>query len=112
MLLVLTLYLLSKIEVLDLIARTKNSSWIDASLELLSNQSVLNTNAWILLVKLITYKNIGITYISKVVNRAEDQRFRFRLVALITIPLCSTSSTKWTWLKHIAEGPGPSEAVI
>ena len=72
MLLVLTLYLLSKMEVLDLIARTKNSSWIDASLELLSNQSVLNTNSWILLVKLITYKNIGITTISKVVNRAED----------------------------------------
>lgn len=57
-LLVLTLYLLSKMEVLDLIARTENSSWIDASLELLSNQSVLNTNSWILLVKLITYKNI------------------------------------------------------
>ena len=72
MLLVLTLYLLSKMEVLDLIARTENSSWIDASLELLSNQSVLNTNSWILLVKLITYKNIGITTISKVVNRAED----------------------------------------
>ena len=57
-------------EVSNLIARIENNSWIDASLELPSNQSIPNTNSWILLGKLITHKNIGIATILEVVNIA------------------------------------------
>ena len=63
-------------EVLELVARTENCSWIDASLELPPNQQDPNTSAFILLGKIITYKNLGTASIIDVVNRAWRPTFQ------------------------------------
>ena len=63
-------------EVSELVARTENCSWIDASLELPPNQQDPNTSAFILLGKIITYKNLGTATITDVVNRAWRPTFQ------------------------------------
>lgn len=56
-------------EVLDLIACTENNTWIDAWVELPPNQPNPKAPTWVLLGKLITYKEVGLTIITNVVNR-------------------------------------------
>lgn len=55
--------------VLDLIACTENNTWIDACVELPPNQPNPKAPTWVLLGKLITYKEVGLTIITNVVNR-------------------------------------------
>ena len=63
-------------EVLDLIARTKNNTWIDACVELPQNQPNLKAPTWVLLGKLITYKEVGLAIVTNVVNRVWQPAFQ------------------------------------
>nr|POF07496.1 hypothetical protein CFP56_20186 [Quercus suber] len=56
-------------EVSDLITRTENT-WIDACLELPPNQYDTKNTSSVLIGKLITYKAIGTSVVSDVVNKA------------------------------------------
>nr|POE97436.1 hypothetical protein CFP56_05431 [Quercus suber] len=69
-------------EVSDLIARTKNSIWIDACLELLPNQDDYKSPPWVLIGKFITYKSVGPSIVSDVVNRAWKLTFKIRVSRL------------------------------
>lgn len=69
-------------EVSELVARIENCSWIDTSLEPPSNQQDPNTSAFILLGKIITYKNIGIATVTDVVNRSWRLAFQIQVSRL------------------------------
>jgi len=63
-------------EVLDLIARTKNNTWIDACVELPQNQPNPKAPTLVLLGKLITYKEVGLATVTDVVNRVWQPAFQ------------------------------------
>ena len=69
-------------EVSDLIALTENCTCIDACLELPPNQLDPNNLSLVLLGKLITYKSIGISTVSDVVNKAWKPAFQIRVSRL------------------------------
>ena len=69
-------------EVSDLIALTENCICIDACLELPPYQLDPNNLSWVLLRKLITYKSIGISIVSDVVNKAWKPAFQIRVSRL------------------------------
>ena len=57
-------------EVSDLIARSENSSWIDACVKLPPNQLSPKTPSWVLIGKLITCKEVGLATVTDVANKA------------------------------------------
>ena len=69
-------------EVLDLIACTENNTWIDACVELPPNQPNPKAPTWVLLGKLITYKEVGLTIITNVVNRTQRPAFQVQVTRL------------------------------
>ena len=69
-------------EVSDLIARTENSSWIDACVELPPNQCTSGEPSWVLIGKLITFKEVGVAIVTEVVNKAWRPAFQVRVTRL------------------------------
>lgn len=66
-------------DVSDLIARTENSTGIDACIKLPPNQDNNNTSSWHLLGKLIIYKLVGLSIVSDLVNRVWRPVFKIQV---------------------------------